>query len=106
MVAQVRHQHTVVGQHSETTRLFELRLRRSAVPVPSPAVARHRTHLLQVGAQHVDAVVQRVRHQHTAVGQHGEISNIMAEFFSFYNDGIRHKGTIVSFCIYTLYLEF
>jgi hypothetical protein len=68
-VAAVHHQHPTVGQQREAGRVVELRLRRSAVPVPPLAIARHRAHLLQVGAQHADAVVLLVHHQHAPVGQ-------------------------------------
>ena len=37
--------------------------------MPLLAVACHRAHLLQVRAQHADAVVEVVRHQHTTIGQ-------------------------------------
>jgi hypothetical protein len=46
VVAEVCHQHPTVGQQREATREIELRLRRSTVPVPLRAVARHRAHLL------------------------------------------------------------
>jgi hypothetical protein len=70
VVVVVRYKHATVGQQREVIGAVKLRLHRSAIPVPRLAVARYRAHLLQVGAQHADAVVSVVRHQHAAVRQH------------------------------------
>jgi len=62
--------------HRDAGGVVKLRLCCSAVPVPPLAVARHRAHLyhlLQIGAQQADALVVLVRHQHTTVGQKGEV---------------------------------
>ena len=67
------HQHAAIGQLYGAVRMAELCLSGSAVPVhPTPSTGSSSspaTVLLQVGAQHSDAVVPTVRHQHTPTRQ-------------------------------------